>query len=127
MAVQRAKAEVRYAKLSTEFGKTMAARWFTPAQLAEWPRLRAGKNKGELAGIIEWHKVTEGGWTRNLRGRGVGGVQYPGTRDVCLVRTEQQFGMTRERRLRSDGRVNHESRSESNTVKPEEGCGLKLT
>lgn len=97
MRVQRASYQVNTAKLSSEFGKAMAARWFTDEQLSHWPRLKAGKFKGELAGIIEWKKVTVGGWQR--------GVLTPGTRDVTLVCTVREFGMSREKRMPSRGKV----------------------
>jgi len=104
MKVQRASIETKIAKLSSEFGEQMAARWYTPEQLALVPRLASGKNKGKMKGIIEWKKVVVGGWQRSKNG-GVGGVQRPGTRDVALVWTERDCGMTRERRFESYGRV----------------------
>ena len=105
MTVQRATVEIRTSRLSSEFGEAMAARWFTAEELALWPRLKAGKNKGKLVGIIEWKKCTEGGWRKGQNG-GVGGVVRPGTRDVQLMRTERIGGMTRQRIMVSRGRVN---------------------
>lgn len=103
MRVQRANYEIRTSKLSSEFGEAMAARWFTADELALWPRLKAGKNKGKLAGSIEWKKVKVGGWQRDKNG--VGGVQRPGTRDVTLVCSVREMGMTRERRMQTRGAV----------------------
>lgn len=100
MRVQRASYQVNTAKLSSEFGKAMAARWFTDEQLSHWPRIKAGKFKGELAGIIEWKKVAVGGWSRDK-----GGVQHPGTQDVTLVCTVREFGMSRDKRMSSRGKV----------------------
>lgn len=103
MRVQRARLTVQTAKLASEFGEQMAARWFLPEHLERVPRLKAGKNKGKMAGTIEWRKVTEGGWQRSKDG--IGGVQRPGTRDVAIIWTEKTGGMTRERRMESRGRV----------------------
>lgn len=102
MRVQRANYELKYAKLSTEFGEQMAARWFTPEELSHWPRMKAGKNKGKLCGIVEWKKVSVGGWHR---GSGRAGVLRPGTHDVTLVCTVKEFGMSREKRMGTRGAV----------------------
>ena len=105
MKVQRASYELKFAKLSTEFGEQMAARWYTPEELALVPRFAAGKNKGKMRGIIEWKKVVAGGWGSTPRGAG---VQKPGTRDVCIIATVKEMGMTREWRLASRGRSEDE-------------------
>lgn len=101
MNVQRANYEIKTAKLHTEFGEQMAARWYTPEQLAVVPRLSSGKNKGKMKGTIEWKKVSVGGWQRDKNG--IGGVQYPGTRDVAILYVEKGTGFTR--RYVSAGRV----------------------
>ena len=109
MRVQRASYEVKFAKLSSEFGERMAARCFTPEQLALIPRLAAGKNKGKMRGVIEWKKVTEGGWHHDAKG---GGVHRPGTRDVVIIWTETAGGMSREQRMTSRGTAEDEAASE---------------
>ena len=111
MKVQRASYEIKIAKLSSEFGEQMAARWFLSDDLALVPRLKAGKNKGKMTGIIEWKKVNEGGWQRAKNG-GLGGVQKPGTRDVTIIWSAKEFGMTREHRMESRGRVEDQIKSD---------------
>lgn len=108
MKVQRASYEIRTAKLATTFGEEMAARWYTPAQLAVVPRFVSGKNKGKMKGTIEWKKVRVGGWQRDKNG--VGGVQYPGTRDVAILYTEPGTGYTR--RYASAGRVEDQAEAD---------------
>ena len=107
MKVQRASYEIKFAKLSSEFGEAMAARWYTPEQLAAVPRLASGKNKGKMKGTIEWKKVAVGGWQRDKNG--VGGVQRPGTRDVAILYVEKGTGFTR--RYVSAGRVEDQAAS----------------
>lgn len=111
MKVQRASYSIQTARLNTEFGEQMAARWFLPEHLALVPRLAAGKNKGKMKGIIEWKKVEVGGW-QNAK-NGIGGVQRPGTRDVTIIWTSTSGGMTRDHRMESRGRVEDQIKSDA--------------
>jgi hypothetical protein len=103
MKVQRASYSIQTARLNSEFGEQMAARWFKPEHLALVPRPSRGKNKGKMQGVIEWKKVEVGGWQRDKNS--LGGVQYPGTRDVTILWTSRTGGMTRQHRMESCGRV----------------------
>ena len=58
----RAQIATRRAFLWTEFGLSMAGRYFSQEKLSELPRFSRGKNKGQIKGQIEWRKVEKGGW-----------------------------------------------------------------
>lgn len=121
MKVQRASYEIKTAKLASDFGVQMAERWFTAEQLALVPMLKAGKDKGKMRGIIEWKKVHVGGWQRDKNG--LGGVQYPGTRDVTIIASVTEHGMTREFRMSSRGR--REAQIEADKARAEQNAALR--
>lgn len=59
-----ARTEEKYSKLSTEFGETLARKWFGDEVVDEIPKYVRGEKKGKLKGYLKWIKVTKGGWVR---------------------------------------------------------------
>lgn len=104
MKVQRAKYALRSAKLSSEFGAEMAARWFTPEQLALVPVAKAGKNKGKPIGTIVWRNCEVGGWSSSLRG-----VVLPGVSGIEIIWSASECGMTRTYNMPSRGRADEQA------------------
>lgn len=77
---QRCNFEIRQAYLNTDFGLELAVRRLgkTKEEIETLVgRYVKGKRKGELRGVLEWIKVTEGGWVKtgpydweSMQGRG---------------------------------------------------------
>ena len=64
MTVNYARFENNGAWLSSDFGQSIAARYFTPEQIESLGRYVRGKRKGLLKGRITWTKCVHGGWVR---------------------------------------------------------------
>lgn len=76
----RAVFERKCAPLDSDFGKAMAAKWFTPEQLATV----AGK------AWVVWDKCTRGGWVSEGTYMGdspIGHVARPGTHNVRIEKS----------------------------------------
>jgi hypothetical protein len=58
--------EERSAWLSTEFGETLARKYFGDKVVDDMPRYVRGKRKGQIKGKMTWLKVESGGWVRNI-------------------------------------------------------------
>lgn len=58
--------EERLAWLSTEFGETLARKYFGDKVVDELPRYVRGKRKGQIKGQFNWLKVESGGWVRGV-------------------------------------------------------------
>lgn len=58
--------EERSAWLSTEFGETLARKYFGDKVVDDMPRYVRGKRKGQIKGKITWLKVESGGWVRTI-------------------------------------------------------------
>tara|TARA_R100001463_G_scaffold33103_1_gene73821 strand:+ start:531 stop:932 length:402 start_codon:yes stop_codon:yes gene_type:complete len=58
--------EERSAWLSTEFGETLARKYFGDKVVDELPRYVRGKRKGQIKGEFNWLKVESGGWVRGV-------------------------------------------------------------
>jgi hypothetical protein len=52
------------AYISSEFGETMARRYFGNEVVDAMPRYVRGNRKGQFKGQIVWTKVIQGGWVR---------------------------------------------------------------
>lgn len=58
--------EERSAWLSTEFGETLARKYFGDKVVDDMPRYVRGKRKGQIKGKMTWLKVESGGWVRTI-------------------------------------------------------------
>ena len=58
--------EERSAWLSTEFGETLARKYFGDKVVDNMPRYVRGKRKGQIKGKMTWLKVESGGWVRTI-------------------------------------------------------------
>lgn len=71
----RAQWEIKTAYLNTDFGLEYACKalGLTPAQVEEKVgRYTKGARKGQLRGLLQWVRVTRGGWVRTAPGYGDG-------------------------------------------------------
>lgn len=57
----------REAYLFSEFGESMARRYFGDDVIDSLPRFVRGKNKGKIKGMVRWKKVERGGWVNTGR------------------------------------------------------------
>jgi hypothetical protein len=58
--------EERSSWLSTEFGETLARKYFGDEVVDDMPRYVRGKRKGQIKGKMTWLKVDSGGWVRGV-------------------------------------------------------------
>lgn len=58
--------EERSSWLSTEFGETLARKYFGDKVVDDMPRYVRGKRKGQIKGKMTWLKVESGGWVRTI-------------------------------------------------------------
>jgi len=61
---QYAQITTREANLKTDFGYSLAVKWFGQETVDSLPTYVRGKNKGKPKGRLAWKKVERGGWVR---------------------------------------------------------------
>ena len=72
--------EDKCSKLASDFGESLARKWFGDDLIDTLPKYVRGKNKGKPKGYLRWRKIVKGGWKHHGTfgpGDYAGEVVYP--------------------------------------------------
>ena len=64
MSVSYANYDQKEAFISSDFGETLARKWFGDEVVDSLPLIKRGKRKGLRKGKIVWMKTVKGGWVK---------------------------------------------------------------